>query len=156
VSLTRQLFLDCDGVLADFNSHAESIFGIHPRKAEDELGTERFWSDLRAQKHFFLALPLMPDAARLFEAVRHLNPVILTGCPKGGWAEPQKIAWAAKHFPGTRMITCRTRDKRNYMKPGDVLVDDWPKYHHLWEETGGIFILHENAETTIPQVLSFF
>jgi hypothetical protein len=35
-------------------------------------------------------------------------------------------------------------------------VDDWPKYRHLWEEAGGIFILHENAKKSIQQVLNLF
>jgi len=28
----------------------------------------------------------------LFEAVAPMRPVILTGCPRGGWAQPQKLA----------------------------------------------------------------
>lgn len=76
----------------------------------------------------------MPDAQRLFDAVKHLEPVILTGCPHGGWAESQKQEWAAEHFPGTRVTTCLSIDKRLYMRPGDVLVDDYLKYRQRWEE----------------------
>jgi hypothetical protein len=42
------------------------------------------------------------------------------------------------------------------MQSGDVLVDDWPKYRHLWEAAGSIFILHENADKSIEQVLNLF
>ena len=35
------------------------------------------------------------------------------------------------------------------MQPGDILIDDWPKYKHLWEEAGGIFILHTSAAQSI-------
>jgi len=40
-------------------------------------------------------LPLLPDARKLFHAVQHLNSIIVTGCPLGGWADEQKHRWAA-------------------------------------------------------------
>jgi hypothetical protein len=147
-----QLFLDCDGVLADFDLYAEKVFGLPPRKAEATLGTKRFWCDLQSHDDFYNRLPLIPDALELYEAVWHLDPVILTGLPLGDWAEPQKRAWGARHFPDARMICCMSKDKRNHMQPGDVLVDDWPKYRELWEGAGGIFILHTSAAESIRQL----
>jgi 5'(3')-deoxyribonucleotidase len=152
----KQLFLDCDGVLADFDTAAERIFGLPPRQAEEKLGTPRFWADLRSEPGFYRNLALMPGARRLFDGVKHLSPVILTGCPLGGWAEPQKLAWAGQHFPGTPMIACMAKDKRNHMKPGDVLVDDYLKYRHRWEEAGGVFIHYRNADDAIAEVLAVF
>jgi len=92
-----QLFLDCDGVLADF--------GLHP--------------------------------------------IILTGCPIGGWAEPQKVEWAAEHLPATEIITCMSREKYLHVDQGDVLVDDYRKYQRQREEAGGIFIHHTSARSII-------
>ena len=145
-----QLFLDCDGVLADFDTAAELLFGQNSREAEAKLGTEEFWNRIRAMEDFYGRLPLLADARRLFEAVAHLHPIILTGCPHGGWAEPQKAAWAARHFPGVRIITCRSKDKRDSLKNrGDILVDDYLKYRHLWEEAGGVFVHHTSAQQSI-------
>ena len=147
--MDRQLFLDCDGVLADFDHAAQKIFGMPPREAEDEVGTEEFWARIRRQHGFYRHLPLMADARELFDAVAALKPIILTGCPIGGWAEPQKVAWAAEHFPGTRVITCMSRNKREHMRPGDVLVDDYLKYRKAWEDARGIFIHHTSARASI-------
>jgi hypothetical protein len=152
----RQLFLDCDGVLADFDRAAEAIFRMNSRKAEEKLGTPRFWQRLRNHENFYGSLPVIPEGRALYEAVRHLDPVILTGCPVGGWAEPQKVEWAAEHFPGTKIITCMSRHKRMHMKPGDVLVDDYLKYKHLWEEAGGIFIHHTSLDSTLRQLSPLF
>lgn len=152
VAANAQLFLDCDGVLADFDRAAEQVFGKSSHEAQAELGNQRFWRTLRRQENFYGSLPLLPDARRLFEAVRHLHPIILTGCPLGGWAESQKQGWAAEHFPGTRMITCMAREKRLYMEPGDVLVDDMVKFRELWEEAGGIFIHHTSTDATIKEL----
>ena len=147
-----QLFLDCDGVLADFDTLAMQIFGQHPNEAERTVGTNEFWRQLRQHGAFFRDLPLVADALELYRAVAHLQPIILTGCPRGGWAEPQKIDWAARHFPGVRMITCNSRDKRLHMNPGDILVDDLVKYRHLWEEAGGIFVHHRSAASSVAHL----
>lgn len=142
----RRIYLDCDGVLADFDRAFEATFGHPPRAYEEAKGSETFWRDIRAEAPtFYRDLPLMPDALELFEAVAYMRPIILTGCPRGGWAEPQKLAWAAEHFPGIPMVTCRSRDKRLYCHPGDVLIDDYLKYRPLWEEALGVFIHHQNA-----------
>jgi hypothetical protein len=149
----RQIFLDCDGVLADFDTLAIDIFGQHPRDAEDLLGTPEFWNRIIGHGSFYRDLPMMPDAMELYRAVAHLNPIILTGCPQGGWSEPQKTAWAAHHFPGVEIITCPSKDKYLHMiHPGDVLVDDFLRYRHLWEKADGVFIHHTSARESIRQL----
>ena len=91
----------------------------------------------------------------LFDAVRHLNPIILTGLPSGNWAADQKVRWAAHYFPGTRIITTMARDKRDHAKEGDVLVDDQLKHRHLWEEVGGVFLHHKTAKDTLARLAQY-
>ena len=150
-----KLFLDCDGVLADFDALATEIFGMHPRKYEDAFGSKMFWKTLAKYDGFYENLPLMSDARYLWDSVVHLNPTILTGCPAGGWAEAQKQRWAVKMFgEGTHMITCRSRDKRVHMHEAkhNILIDDWPQYKPLWEEHEGTFILHTSAEESLNEL----
>ncbi|WP_207974431.1 hypothetical protein [Parafrankia sp. BMG5.11] len=144
-----QLFLDCDGVLADFDKGAIELLGMPPRAYEKRHGVGAFWRELSRHPDFYGMLPLMPDAMELFEAVRHLDPVILTGLPRGKWAAPQKVRWAAQHFPGTRILTVMAVDKRNHAREGDILVDDQLKHAHLWEGVGGIFVHHKDARSTL-------
>ena len=154
--MTRQLYLDCDGVLADFDKGAAAVLGMHPKAFEKSRGIGRFWAKLASAPDFYFSLPLLPDAMELYEAVRHLNPIILTGLPRGNWAADQKVRWAAKHFPGVRIITTMARDKREHARQGDVLVDDQLKHRHLWEEVGGIFIHHKSAAASIEAVKAYF
>ena len=144
-----QLYLDCDGVLADFDAGAHGVLGMHPRKYQDRCGLYRFWHVLARADDFYGTLPPLPDAMELFEGVRHLKPIILTGVPRGGWAEAQKVRWAHAHFPGTPVITTRAALKREHCHPGDILVDDTLKYRHLWEEAGGVFLHHTSAVATL-------
>jgi hypothetical protein len=85
----------------------------------------------------------------LFEAVRHLDPVILTGLPRGNWAADQKVRWAAQAFPRAPgssppwPATSATTPRK-----GDVLVDDQLRHATIisrWEEAGGVFIHHHGA-----------
>ena len=152
----RQLYLDCDGVLADFDKGATAVLGLQPRVFEKRHGLGRFWQKLAEAPDFYFSLPLMGDAIELFEAVRHLDPVILTGLPRGNWAADQKVRWAARHFPGTRIITTLARDKRDHAREGDVLVDDQDRHRPLWEDVGGVFIHHKNAQQSIAELREYF
>ncbi|HEX2762976.1 MAG TPA: hypothetical protein VHM92_03890 [Allosphingosinicella sp.] len=154
--MKRQLFLDCDGVLADFDKGATAILGMPPRAFEKRHGPGRFWAKLASAPDFYFSLPLLPDAMRLFSAVKHLDPIILTGLPGGNWAADQKVRWAAQHFPGTRIITTLARNKRDHARQGDVLVDDQLRHAPRWEEAGGVFVHHKDADTTIAALADYF
>ena len=147
--MRKQIYLDCDGVLADFDTAAEAIFGMPPEAFEKRHGAAAFWKALARADGFFEHLDLMPDAMQLYDAVKAKGPIILTGMPHGKWAEPQKRAWAARRFPGVPMIATLAALKREHCTPGDVLVDDRPGHRALWENAGGLFIHHTSAQASI-------
>ncbi len=152
--MRRQIYLDCDGVLADFEKGAQAIFGVPSEEFERLRSAGEFWKQLYNADRFFENLDPLPDAFELFEAVRHKGPIILTGVPGGKWAQPQKRRWAAKHFPGVPMITTLAALKREHCHPGDVLVDDRDQHRHLWLEAGGVFVHHASARDSIAQLKS--
>ena len=151
-----QLFLDCDGVLADFDSGARRVLGMSPREFEKRHSIREFWKRIAGAPDFYGTLPQMPDAQLLFEAVKHLDPIILTGLPLGNWAAPQKVRWAAKNFPGTHIITCMARDKYRHMTGSDVLVDDREDHRGKWEDAGGTFVHHRNARESLEQLAGIY
>jgi 5' nucleotidase, deoxy (Pyrimidine), cytosolic type C protein (NT5C) len=152
----RRLFLDADGVLADFDRSACELLGMKPKAFIARYGRSAFWSRLAKAKNFYGSLPEMPDARLLFNGVKQLKPTILTGLPIGKWAAPQKVEWAAEHFPGVPIITCMARDKHKHMHPGDVLVDDREKHRDAYEAHGVIFVHHRNAEDSLKQLARYF
>ena len=152
LGLRRQIFLDCDGVLADFDRGAEKILGLPPGLFEQRYGAGEFWRQLARADGFFENLEPMPDAYELYEAVRHRNPIILTGLPRGSWAEPQKRRWAKRRFPDVPVITTMAALKHEHRHPGDVLVDDRDKHRHLWEAAGGRFVHHKTARNSIEEL----
>ena len=151
-----KLFLDCDGVLADFDAGAKALLGMTPTQFEERHGRREFWRRIAKAPNFYGALPEMPDAQRLFDGVRHLKPTILTGLPLGDWAAPQKVKWAAEHFPGVPIITCMARDKHRHMESGVVLVDDRENHRAAYEREGVVFVHHKNAEDSLRQLAKIF
>lgn len=153
------LYLDLDGVLADFDSRAEAILGTdNIYKYEYVYGTDTFWRAIhKGDPCFFENLSMMPDADELWDATRHVNPVILTALPKSGAnrVDEQKRQWVARHLsPAAKVITCLAHEKPNYCEPGDVLVDDRAVNRAAWEAKGGRFVVHTDARRTINELRS--
>lgn len=154
--MPRRIFLDLDGVLADFDGHYEALFGWRPDRNAPE--PKRFWRDLAKVQDFFADLPLLPDARVIYQTALCLNggmpPTILTGLPDSmPRAALDKQGWVAEHFgPDVPVICCRSVDKRHHGAPGDVLVDDWLKYRSHWEAMGGIFVHHVTVTETITRL----
>lgn len=159
-----QVFLDCDGVLADFDKFASEILGIHPREYERQKHNDaELWERLYAVEDYFFKLPKMPDADTLVAGVEEMGfePVILTGVPSkegSDWAIDQKTRWAAVHFPHLSIICCKSKDKFMHMLPGDhnVLIDDWDKHMKTWQDAGGTFILHTSAEKSLEELWAIY
>lgn len=154
--MTPHLFLDCDGVLADFDSGARKLLGMDVPRFEARFGKREFWRRLARAPDFYGSLPELPDARELFGAVEHLKPTILTGLPLGNWAAPQKVRWAKEHFPGTPIITCMARDKYRHLAEGDVLVDDREDHRGKWEDAGGIFVHHRSARESLERLAAIY
>ena len=154
--MTPRLFLDADGVLADFDGAARRLLGMSPKAFIAKHGRAAFWKRLAKAPNFYGALSEMSYARLLFNAVKHLKPTILTGLPVGSWAAPQKVEWALKHFPGVPIITCLARDKHLHMHPGDVLVDDREKHRQAYEAAGVVFVHHQSAEDSLRQLAEIY
>ena len=139
-----------------FDEGARRLLWTTPAQFEVKHGRREFWRRIAKAENFYGSLPEMPDARDLFEGVKHLKPTILTGLPLGNWAAPQKVRWAAEHFPGVPIITCMARDKHKHMHPGDVLVDDRENHRAAYEAAGIVFVHHKNAEDSLRQLTKFF
>lgn len=135
--MSNHLFVDSDGVFADFDQHIFDLFGQYPKDMNDDV----MWAKANASDTFWSHMPLKPGAIELWEAIKHVEPTVLTGCPKGDYerASESKVAWWANgHFAHQKVITCLSKDKALHMKkPGDWLVDDMSKNTKRWEKAGG-------------------
>ncbi|HWX47861.1 MAG TPA: hypothetical protein VNZ61_07400 [Roseomonas sp.] len=140
------LFLDLDGVLADFDRGVKAVTGKRP----EELSVKAMWSALAQAPRFFETLEFMADAEALWRFCAPHRPTILTGLPLGAWAPEQKRRWVARMLGAdVPVITCMSREKPRWSGPGCVLVDDRVSTREGWERKGGTFIHHLSAHRSI-------
>lgn len=141
-----KLFLDLDGVLADFDRGVAEVTGKRP----EDLPLKAMWAALARAPRFFEMLAFLHDAEALWRFCEPHRPTILTGLPLGSWAPEQKKRWVSRmlgaHVP---VITCIARDKPRRSGPGHVLVDDRASAREGWERKGGAFVHHASAERSI-------
>jgi hypothetical protein len=141
-----KLFLDLDGVLADFDRGVHEVTGRCP----EELPLKAMWAALSRAPRFCETLAFTHDAEALWRFCEPHRPTILPGLPLGAWVPEQKKRWVARmlgaHVP---IITCMTRDKPRWSGPGHVLVDDRASAREGWEEKGGPFVHHTAAERSV-------
>ena len=144
-----ELFLDLDGVLADFDRGVVAVTGRRP----EDLSVSAMWRALSRHPDFFGTLEFMEDARELWAFCEPFHPTILTGLPVGRWAPDQKRRWVARMLgPTVPVITCMARDKAKHAGPGRILVDDRDKAREPWVLAGGTFILHRAAARTIAEL----
>ncbi|MCD9096147.1 5' nucleotidase, NT5C type [Luteimonas fraxinea] len=151
----RTLYIDLDGVMADFDGAFPAIFGLDHRSLADE----EMWTRINGHASFFRDLPPMQGAIEFFRSVEHLRPVILTACPKSNYAHvaAQNRAWVREHLSQTCLVlpVLGGRNKALFMRqPGDILIDDWAKNCEAWSEAGGFAIKHEGDWIDTRAVLS--
>ena len=153
-----KLYLDMDGVQADFDTGFRKTFGFEAKDYEKKFGQKQFWKLIESHENFYGSLPKMLDVDFLWDAVDHLDPFVLTALPHS-WPEEarkQKRYWfsvnrsklAGDHF----MAVVRAKNKAKFAEPGDILIDDREDIEPYWTDRGGIFIRHFNAYDTIREL----
>lgn len=142
------LFLDSDGVYADFEGGFKERFGREFKTTPAGIA----WSLIYKNPDFYAELPKMKNADKLWEATSAYNRTVLTGCPTAGAdaAATAKRYWWETNFQFQDVITCKAKDKPLHIKnPGDVLLDDHLKNVDAWTAAGGHGILHKRVDDSI-------
>ena len=153
VKITK-IYLDMDGVIADFNKRYREQYKMEPREAEKNKEFDKYFDKFIADGEF-ATLDLMPDAMQLIDYLRGLNvPTDIlssTASEKRDSAiRPQKLEWLKKHnIEFHSILVPGKRYKKDYSNTKSVLIDDTQVNIDQWRREGGIGILHTDALTTI-------
>lgn len=158
----KRIFVDMDGVLADFLKGVESPEYIgHPLTNDAKGHTE--YDDRKEEltnKRLFANLPPMVDMYDLIAYIRHCETPweILTaaGAVNRELVVYDKNEWIKRYVDPTIPVTCTFTgtQKAAYAFEGNVLIDDREKNINAWEDAGGIGILHTSARETINALKS--
>lgn len=155
--MSKRIYLDLDGVMADFDANFPAVFGLdHRSMADDDM-----WAKINSHPSFFRDMPHCPGSLEFYADIEHLNPIILTACPKSNYAHAatQKRAWVREHLgPNITVLPVMGgRNKPLFMHaPGDVLIDDFERNCDAWTEAGGVAILHRDFRSTMTALAAEF
>jgi 5'(3')-deoxyribonucleotidase len=149
------LYLDMDGVVADFDRYAYELIGAPPSAG---IYPEDKWEKLAKNERLYKDLEKTPYADELVDFCREFawnkyNFYFLTAVPKNNdvpWAFYDKIVWAQKHFPNIPVhFGPFSKDKYIHCNFGDILIDDRISNIDEWRSAGGIAIHHTSFKETI-------
>ena len=156
------IFLDMDGVLADFDSHVQELLG---KSLHDFPTSQEGWDAMQPYKDtFFKSLKPMPDANDLFDGVRdaafakNMSIAVLTAIPKLGRMPQSRIhkhCWIDEYFPELSCffnIGPHAQHKQFHCIPGDILIDDNMMNIDQWNSVGGFGIYHTSAEDSLAKL----
>ena len=165
------LFLDMDGVQADFFTAWARLFGKEQYKdIGDRAQREVSIADINSRgpefvEAFFTNLPVLPGAQTLIKFLRDnkIDYTILSA-PLRGNEEASirgKLAWLDRHHPGSSATAIFTGEKQRYATTNgepNVLVDDFKKYVNAWTADGGIAVLYRwnNVGAAIEQLKKIY
>jgi FMN phosphatase YigB (HAD superfamily) len=154
MSKFTKIYLDLDGVLADFHKKFEETFGEAPiRYQKNKDFYDKF--DIFIKNKSFANLDMMPDAKDLLAYLKTIEvPIEIlssTAFPavhneityqKEIWLKKHHITYPAIFVPGKK-------NKKNFADETSILIDDTESNIDDWKQAGGTAILHKDALTTI-------
>ena len=149
-----KIYLDMDGVIADFNKRYKELYKMEPQEAEDKKEFYKFFDSFIATKQF-ATLDLMPDAVTLLNYLSKLNipTEILSSTAsekRDADIRAQKLMWLQTHNIGFKVnLVPGKRLKKDFSNANSILIDDTPVNIDQWRREGGVGILHTDTMTTL-------
>ena len=153
-----KVYLDMDGVLADFDQRFRDLSGMEPKEFENKYGKKAFWNliDEENKIKFWVGIPVMDGAAALVDAVKDYDYELLTSPSAKKQSYLGKILWVRNHsslFGGKPRINFKKAKEKHEVKPDlqktDILIDDREDTIGRWNAAGGTGIVYKS----IGQVL---
>jgi len=146
-----ELYVDLDGVLADFFGVWNKMMGVDHWKQIKDI--DAALQKIKDTDNFWINLPMTSNANILLNAIKKFKGkynILSAPLPGDPNSEPQKRAWIQKHlsmFPPTKIII--DPNKAQYAKQSDGtpngLIDDFGENISKWESAGGIGIQHKDS-----------
>lgn len=134
------IYLDMDGVLADFDGAFFEDTGYTPDDYEKKYGTAKFWTRVYWNPEFFEDLARFPHTAALVKLAVSIAPTCVLSSPSKvntPLCMIQKRKWIDAHI-GPSFPALFDSNKHSYAGDNIVLIDDTPGKIQAFTQAGGI------------------
>ena len=159
------VYVDMDGVLADFFGGVEKLYGVEHWKdltsSKDEGGLKQEVINRITGTDFFATLPEFPTSDQLIAMVKKFTGgtfSILTSPLRGDHENSTKYKkiWITQHIANPEQVIVTGR-KEAYAKDKasgtpNILIDDRPTNIERWQNAGGYGILYQANRDQLTKV----
>jgi 5'(3')-deoxyribonucleotidase len=158
--MIKKIYLDMDGVIANFEKRYVERYGELPGSMRDRKEWSTNWHDFIETKQFE-TLEYWPDAEKLLGFLATLKVPVEILTSSGGNARhddvaAQKEVWLCKHgIPYKINVVAGRRNKAKYAQPDYVMIDDTPDVIESFVKAGGTGILYKDFGEC-KKLLEFF
>jgi hypothetical protein len=150
-----QIYLDMDGLIADYNAGLEDT--------AKELGVsiddgKAIWNKINSNPvEWWSNLKPIPEGMKIFNAIKDKEPSILSAAGTNELTKQGKLEWLRKNglspYLKEIIFVNNKSAKKKYAKGGNILIDDRPDNVAEWEMEGGTsFLFQNNANQIIKQL----
>ena len=149
IASASEIYVDMDGVLADFFGDWKKLIGKDWRKITD-IGPAL--QKIRDTDDFWLKLPMTSNAKNLLSLIKNIKgsyKILSSPLPDDPNSEPHKREWIKSNlnfFPPEDVII--TFDKAKFATQSDgtpnILIDDYGVNIQKWESAGGVGFKHKD------------
>ena len=159
------LYVDMDGVLADFYGPFNKMAGVSSWKDASKDTVSQVLRDITKQQDFWINLDVLSGVPKLLSAIQSLfngqYKVLSKALAGDKRVVAQKKQWVQANMqlqPNEIIIMPATADKGIYATQSDgsanILIDDFGYNIKKWRSAGGIGIQHTNdtVNNTIKQL----
>jgi len=148
------IYLDMDGVIADFVKRYKELYDMEPREAEKKKEFNKYFDEFIATNQF-ATLDLMPGAMDGITFLRKANvptQMLSSTATEDKYHDisKQKMVWLQTHgITFTPNFVPGKKHKYKYAAPDKIIIDDTQSVIDQWNAAGGIGILHKNWQDTL-------
>ena len=151
------IYLDMDGVIADFVKRYKELFKISPEQTRDK---KRFYGyfDKFIEDNNFATLEMMPGAPALIDFLSKASvPTHIlssTASPeRHDIISKQKMMWLQSHGITFNPVFVPGKSrKKEYAAPDKLIIDDTESVINDWRAAGGLAIWHKDVPTTLAML----
>lgn len=137
------IYIDMDGVIADFDAAIVATFG---EEYSDRIADD-FWKKTCVEAEVFRRMLPIPEGVQMVERIRAKRPICFMtstgGMPHHIDIAKQKLDWLHANGFGEHPVAfaMNTKGKGAYAYKGAVLIDDRAKVCDAWAARGGHALL---------------